>query len=726
MAKYKYGTTICTGAAIWLAAHAGCQAHSSFACRAAGMLDRPAEGPLSLILASLPPEAMSPYGDLSQRFEPSPQIDFAPTSRIPPDAVSMGGSDPVLGARPDLSLLRAAVAAYQRGDRAGGDGLAQRVSDKLQRATLEWIALRTASQPGYEALAAFATAHPNWPSNDWIRYEQEAALLSNALPPRAIEALFANDPPRTPPGKLALARAARDGGNTQLTGDLVRLIWRDDALNSWTEGLILREFAGFLNRPDHLGRADKRFYAEGYGAALRAAALAGSDASAAMRARLDALRQPIAAGSIARLPTGPASDPGLLFARIRALRRADRTLEAALLLERAPRDPAQLVDGDRWWDEQRLVARNLLDAGLANQAYAICDKNLAMSPAARTDAEFLAGWIALRFLNHSEAAAKHFTSAAQFATTPLSISRAAYWRGRAAEVVGDAGDADQRYRRAAAYPSTYYGQLAAQRLTSPAPLPPAPQAAAMGDARDEAIRVVALLYDAQLDALALPLALDEARQSSDESQFAALAAVLIEHGDALASVEVGKLAGERGFSVDEAAFPTFGVPAFTPAPNSADMAAVYSVARQESEFVGHAASGAGARGLMQVLPSTAQETARRLGLPFDAARLIGDSAFNVQIGAAFLGQLLSDEGGSPILAFAAYNAGPARVQQWIRAYGDPRREGVDPVDWVERIPFDETRDYVQRVSENLGVYRVRFGGAAPDERPGRMARADGP
>jgi soluble lytic murein transglycosylase len=726
MAKYRYSATIGAGAAIWLAAHSNCLAHNRFACGVAGMLDRAADGPLSLILASLPPEAMSPYGDLSQRFEPPPQIDFTPTSRIPPDAASMGDSDPEFAARPDLLPLRAAVAAYQRSDRAGGDAIAQGVSDPLQRIALEWIALRTAAQPEYGALAAFGAAHPGWPSSDWIRYEQEAALLATAPPRQTIETLFADDPPRTPPGKLALARAARDGGNLQLAGDLVRLVWRNDALNSWTEGFVLREFSGFLNRADHLARADTRFYAESYGAALRATALAGSDASAAMRARLDAMRQLIPPASIARLATSPPGEPGLLFARIRALRRADRTLEAALLLERAPRDSAQLVDGDRWWDEQRLVARNLLDAGLANQAYAICDKNLAMSPAARTDAEFLAGWIALRFLNKADEAAKHFANAAQFATTPLSISRAAYWRGRAAEALGDAGDADRRYRRAAAYPNAYYGQLAAERLKSPAPFLPAPQAAATGEARDEAIRVVALLYDAQLSALALPLALDEARQSSDESQFAALAAVLKEHGDALASVEVGKLAGERGFSVEEAAFPTFGVPAFTPAPNSADLAAVYSVARQESEFVGHAASGAGARGLMQVLPSTAQETARRVGLPFDAARLTSDSAFNAQIGAAFLGQLLSDEGGSPILAFAAYNAGPARVAQWIRAYGDPRAEGVDPVDWVERIPFDETRDYVQRVSENLGVYRVRLGPAAADERPGRIARADAP
>ena len=192
-------------------------------------------------------------------------------------------------------------------------------------------------------------------------------------------------------------------------------------------------------------------------------------------------------------------------------------------------------------------------------------------------------------------------------------------------------------------------------------------------------------------------------------------------------MEIGKQAMERGFALDESAFPTFGVPNFAPLANSADMAAVYSVTRQESEFAGGAASGAGAKGLMQILPATARETAGRLGVAFDLVRLVGDPAYNTQLGAAFLGQLLNDEGGSYTLALAAYNAGPGRVQQWIDAYGDPRAPNVDPVDWVERIPFDETRDYVQRVSENLGVYRTRLSTAAKapvEPQTGRVARAD--
>ncbi len=251
--------------------------------------------------------------------------------------------------------------------------------------------------------------------------------------------------------------------------------------------------------------------------------------------------------------------------------------------------------------------------------------------------------------------------------------------------------------------------------------------AAEGDARAEATRIVEVFYAARLNGYARSLAFDAAQNYVDEAQIAALAAVAAARRDSPASVEIGKLATARGFALDEAAFPTYGVPGFEPLANSADLAEVYSVARQESEFAVSAASGAGAKGLMQILPSTARDTARHLGVAFDPVRLIGDPAYNIQLGAAYLGQMINDEGGSTVLALAAYNAGAGRVQQWIAAYGDPRAANVDPVDWIERIPFDETRDYVQRVSENLAVYRARLSALAKapvEPQTGRVAQAD--
>jgi soluble lytic murein transglycosylase len=625
----------------------------------------------------------------------------------------------------DLSALTAAAAAYQKGDLAGGDALAKVVEDPLQRLALEWIGLKSAPRADYARLAAFGAAHPAWPGGAWIRYQQEAALYNDRAHPELAAALFVTDPPRTTVGKLALARAKRLDGHADEAAALVRAAWRDDDFDSWTEGALLSEFSPLLTAADHKYRAERLLYQEKTAAALRVAALGGPDALALARVWAGAIARPFNDAAWAALPAAMKNEEGLLYARVQTLRRADRVLEAASLIRHAPRGP--VVDGDRWWDERRMIARKLLDAGLAKDAYKLCAEHAAVSVPAQIDAEFHAGWIALRFLGDAQAAGAHFATAAAIAQTPLAIARVAYWQGRAAEQAERPDAARGFYERAAVYPIAYYGQLAAQRLDRPALTLRAPASVADGEARLEATRVVELFYAARLNGLAHALAFDAAQNYDDEAQLAALAEVAAARRDGSTSVEIGKQATARGFALDAAAFPTYGVPGFAPLANSADLASVYSVARQESEFAASAASGAGAKGLMQLLPSTARDTARRVGVAFDPARLIGDPAYNIQLGAAFLGQLINDEGGSYVLALAAYNAGAGRVQQWIAAYGDPRAANVDPVDWVERIPFDETRDYVQRVSENLGVYRARLSGlgrAPVEPQTGRVAQAD--
>ena len=390
-----------------------------------------------------------------------------------------------------------------------------------------------------------------------------------------------------------------------------------------------------------------------------------------------------------------------------------------MLLELAPRDREALVNSDRWWSERRKVAGELLDLDEPRLAFELCDNMVRPDdPANQVDADFYAGWIALRFLSDARAAAQRFERAAEVARTPISIARAAYWRGRAAEALGDSDDAKVHYKTAASEPIAYYGQLAAQRLGEKRLALRTPIAAVEGDRRDEAVRAAEALYADGLDNLASGLAFDAARQWQDESQLAAMADVIKRFGDAATEVAFGKIATNRGYHFDAMAFPISGVPAFLPLAHSADLARIYSVARQESEFVWQASSGAGAKGLMQLLPSTAASTARRAGVAFDYARLLVDPAFNTQLGAAFLGQVLEDESGSDALAFAAYNAGGGRVAQWIAAHGDPRKTGgADLVDWIERIPFDETRDYVERVSENLGVYRQRLADEPPAPAP---------
>jgi soluble lytic murein transglycosylase len=694
----------------------------SSSLRPAAPAPRPVVAPTDVAASALAPPRLdlAPVGAIARAAASSaPSSSPAPVARPTPAAtpplVATPAPPPLESVAPapplDGSALAAAAALYRKSDLAGGDALAAKASDAAERAAFDWLALRLAPRPDDKRLAAFAAAHPRWPGGDWIRAVEEGRLYADHPSPEIVTARFAADPPRTPAGKLALARAQLESGRRDEATAIVAPLWRTDDLDAWSEAETLKTFAALLTRADHKYRADRLLYAEKSGAALRAAALAGPDEVALAEARIAAANGPLTSRAVAAVPPTLQKDPGLLFARVQDARRANRAREAAGWLALAPSDAAALIDPDKWWSEQRMVARELIDLGEPRQAFALCAAAAPASVPAKVDAAFHAGWIALRFLGEAEEAAKRFDVAVTVAATPLSIARAGYWRGRAADALGRSDEARRFYERAAAFPIAYYGQLAAERLGRGALTLRAPAAVAAPDARDEATRVVAWLYAAGLDDLANALAQAAAGQWSDEAQLAALADVVAAHGDAAANVAFGKLVTERGFALDASAFPLSGVPQFAPLAGSADLPSVYAVARQESEFARQAASGMGAKGLMQILPSTAQDAARRAGVAYSPARLVADPAFNVQLGAAYLGQMIADQGGSAPLALAAYNAGAGRVAQWIAAYGDPRTGKADPVDWVERIPFDETRDYVERVSENIGVYRARFAAA---------------
>jgi len=634
--------------------------------------------------------------------EPSPPAAAAPE----PSGVAPTPSFTLPAVSPPISQ---AVILYKKGDAAGLAALAKSAPSPAERLGLQWASLRADGHPSFASLTAFLDAHPGWPSRVWIRERQEAELAAHTEAPAEVEAFFAKSGPQSTAGKIALARAAQAMGRNEEASRIIGALWRDGNFDGLTESVILRDFGSRLTKADHVFRADRLIYAGSVGAGARAAALAGPEAAALAQARFAAARTPMSPSLVKAVPPALRNDPGLLFSRVQYARRAGRVYEAAVLLSLAPRDRAALVNPDRWWSERKMVASALLDLDEPRLAFEVCDATVRPdSSEAQVDAAFRAGWIALRFLNDAALAAKRFALATDAAENPLSVARAAYWQGRAAEALGDSKAARAFYGRAASVPIAYYGQLAAQRLgeTRLAFRPSA--AAAEGDRRDEAVRAVEALYADGLDDVAAGLAFDAVRQWRDESQLAAMAEVVKRQDDTGTQVQFAKIAVMQGHPLEAMAFPTVGMPGFVPLSRSADLPTVYAVARQESEFIWHSASWAGAKGLMQMLPSTAALVARRAGVEFDPARLIVDPAFNTQLGAALLGQLVEDERGSRELAFAAYNAGPGRIAQWIAAHGDPRDGAVDLVDWIERIPFDETRDYVERVSENLGVYRQRF------------------
>jgi soluble lytic murein transglycosylase len=629
---------------------------------------------------------------------------------------------PIVEGPSPADLLRQAIEAYRTGDLAAGDALRPKLVDPAALAVVDWVAIRAGVALPFERIAAFRTNNRDWPETSLLRRRAEEALLSNRKSASTIKAYFAKEPPVTGPGKVAYALAIRADGEEEKAAALVRNAWREDSFGRETEGRILDNFPDLLTVADHRFRMERFLFKESWTSALRAAEFAGDDYVLLAKARIAAHSGGKKADkALAAVPEHLKDDTSYRYSRALLLRRKNKDAEAARVIADMPRDPTILVDGDEWWQMRRAIVRELLDNGDAALAYQIAKGHGAETNAQRIEAEFHAGWVAMRFLNKPQIAGDHFAEAARIAETPISVSRAAYWQGRAAEARGLKDEARRHYGRAAYYPITYYGQLAREKLgpvtlelRAPEPLD--------AEARKtfeslRAVQALRLLHAAGADELAITLYNELAQKLSNAAELDALGALAAEHQNPRAVLAVGKTAVQRGFPLDTHAYPSFGIPQFPTIGDPVEQAMVYAITRQESAFNPKALSTAGARGLMQLMPATAKRTAKRFGVAFDVDRLTADPAYNAKIGAAHLGELMEDWRGNHILAFASYNAGGGNVSKWIKAYGDPRHPNVDPIDWVERIPFSETRNYVQRVMENLHVYRHRLEGTQTAQSP---------
>ncbi|PTM61770.1 lytic transglycosylase domain-containing protein [Phreatobacter oligotrophus] len=611
----------------------------------------------------------------------------------------------------EIGALRQVATAARANRVEQATAARDQIRDPVAKALAEWMILRSNDSVGFARLSGFLDAHPSFPASQRIRMRAEGSLLENNADAATVRQFFAHRQPTSAKGRVALAIALKRGGDQARAVRLIRETWHGYDLSSDVEDRVLAEFGGQISAGDHKMRLDRMLHEGENATAMRAAQRLGGGQPALARAFLAIGAQQANGGTLlAQVPASLHRDPAYLFARAQWLRREDRAGEAAQILVSAPRDPAVLGSADDWWTERRAMVRKLLDAGEARSAYQVAATHAVRSGPGRVDAEFHAGWVALRFLNDTATAMRHFEAARQAATTPMSQSRAQYWLGRAHDAAGSQAAARTHYAEAARHSTHYYGQLARAKLgladlpiRRPADTTPSSGAYA---------RALQMLYRIDEKDLARAILADLGQRAADQGTLHAAAEVAARAGDAKGVLTLGKLANNRGLPFDQQAFPTMGIPAYAHVGPEIDRAVVYAIARQESTFDPRVVSHAGARGLLQLMPATARATARNHGLPFDQGRLTSDPAYNARLGAAHLGELAAEFNGSYILTFVAYNAGRARAREWIQKYGDPRDPRVDPVDWVERIPFSETRNYVQRVMENVQVYRARLGGGS--------------
>lgn len=609
----------------------------------------------------------------------------------------------------DLAAVKQAISMVRKERADEATNIERTISDALARKLVEWTILRSDdSSVEFSRYAAFIAANPTWPSLITLRRHAEAALWQQQVDAQATLNYFHDQEPLTAKGYFALARALLVKGDVGRAAAAVRTAWQNDGFSETVEAQARTTFAGLITPNDDKIRMDARFYLGEGEAGMRAAQHLDATQQAIAKARAAVnSKSGNARALLEAVPAAARHDPGYMFSRIQWLRRNNDIKEAAQLMLAAPHDADQLLDVDDWWVERRLIARKLLDLGDARAAYAIADG--AATPAGenqRAEQEFTAGWIALRYLNEPAVALPHFARIAEGVTNPITLARAFYWQGRAAQALGRERDARSYYEVAARFSTAYYGQLARAQLHLDAVAlrePPAPEHRPL-----EVGRAFEMLYAIDERDLVAGMAADIGDKSSDGPGLARLAEIAAHHNDARATLLIGKAALGHGLPFERYAFPDFGVPDYRQIGPQVERSVVYSIVRQESAFNTKVVSSAHALGLMQVTPGAGRNTARKFNVPFDQKRLLGDVTYNAQLGTAELGDEINAWRGSYILAFVAYNAGPRRAKEWIEQYGDPRGGRIDPVDWIERIPISETRYYVQRILENMQVYRARL------------------
>ena len=571
---------------------------------------------------------------------------------------------------------------------------------------IEWYRLR-AGRGTPDDILDFLDRNPDWPGLDYLRRRNEVRMITAG--DAGILKFYETHAPQTGIGALTYASAQIAAGQIGEAEATIVMAWRSMDLTSDEHDAFIAAY-GELLKPHHEARLHMATWR-----GLKDVKLMLPLVSADLRKRVET-RQTIENGRkaldkwIADLPAKLRRDAHVAYAEFNHLMSKRKTAKAMKLMLRQSRIDGGLGDPDRWGNNRRSLARAQMRQGNHQLAYDLASTHQLTEGYKFADLEWLSGYLALRFLDAPELALDHFQRFRASVETPISLGRAGYWIGRAQEALGDAEAAQIAYGRGALHQTSFYGLLAAERGGI------AIDPALAGDEEFAPWREAEFASSTVAQAGVLALATGNLNlaetffvhlsRSLNRDQLGQLAQMLEELEQPHLQVMVGKAAARRALVLPAAYYALH--------PMSKQKMAVptelaLTIARRESEFDLGVVSGAGAQGLMQLMPGTAKEVAGDLGLPHDRSKVLSDWRYNVRLGSTYLAQLADWLDGNLVLMSAGYNAGPGRARQWIESFGDPRSADIDIIDWIEHIPFRETRNYVMRVSESLPVYRARLG-----------------
>ena len=589
----------------------------------------------------------------------------------------------------------------------------RRLKDPTAKRVLLWKLAAKDPEVSFKDITEVVQNQADWPRMTGIRSKAEAELFNKPLRPQATIDWFMGQEPVSGEGRAALADAYFKLGKDEIGKKWLRSAWRDSRLTRDRQKRIYSKYKKHLTEADHAARADHLIWlgSRYYSSAQGLSGLMSFPDRAVMDARMRVAKN--ASGMDAAIKAVPAAlknDPGLLYERARWRRKRKSELYALPVYLQIVDPPRTEKGRERLWREKKLMTYWALKEKRYDDAYKLTLHHGFDRGVAFAEAEFLGGWIALTKKNKPEVAAKHFANLKTGVSLPVSLGRASYWQGRAAEASGDA-NSTAYYSEASQYPNVYYSQLASEKLNQGYARIILPEEQMGADIRNqfennELIRALRMLGEIQDERTYNQFSFHLDDVFKDKRELSLLAQLNQDFGYMKPSVRAAKQAARLGEMLTESGYPKPEV--FLNLPSMFDIPFSLAIARQESEFNTKAASHAKAYGMMQMINGTAKATARKERLPYQRSWLQSDPEYAAKLGSHHLRHLLEEFDGSYIMAAAAYNAGSSRVRRWNKNYGDPRKGQIDPIDWVESIPYSETRNYVQRVMENMEVYRARL------------------
>ena len=612
----------------------------------------------------------------------------------------------------DYDIAKKSIQAMEKSQWTTALKNSKNAKDKSIYNFIQWRhLLTTGNQATFYDYMTFIQNNKDYPRISRIKYLAEQKLSTDKISPKKIINWFGVDEPLSGYGMLVLGESFIQTGDSEKGIALIKRGWITAELSRANMKSLSKKYRKYLNSKDYVNRADYLAWENKYWDLKRMLPYLPKDYQLLYTARQILMSKSYGVDqAIKNVPQKFKNDAGLNHDRLKWRRKRGRIDSSLEILFSIKNNKDYLVRPDKWWVERAIMTRALIYKNKYETAYKVASQHSLDKGSEFAEAEWLSGWIALSFLNDPILAVDHFNNFYQNVSYPISLARGAYWLGRSYEKIGDKRQSEDWYREATKYLTTYYGQLAFLKINPSQNFELEEQADVKDDYRKyfynkELVKITHLLNELNKDKYTKNILRHLANDNiaSGSEILAAELATNISRYDF--AIQVSKLASYEKRFHNTFNYPIISVPQYVNGRKIPETAFILSLIRQESEFDMRANSHVGAQGLMQIMPYTAKLVAKQAKLPYSKSRLTSDPEYNINLGSHYIAGLILQYDGAYPFATAAYNAGPKRVKHWKKINKDPQKKQIDFVDWVELIPFKETRNYVQRVMENYNVYR---------------------